>query len=190
MAEMNDVLAELRHRIMGPIEGGPSKPVPEPVEAVTPLPACGVLHPAMSQPANIEHQHGSAAVALRRLAHPRRDGGVVVEDDPISPLIRRLSRDMPELIEEVLAFIERRIAEMNGDDGAAPRPTADSVALVKPEVVARFAAMANAERMGFGEFLEHILDVYEESGKRPMTDRTGGASRIISSEWQTSGASP
>jgi hypothetical protein len=26
--------------------------------------------------------------------------------------------------------------------------------------------MANAERMGFGEFLEHMLDVYEESRKR------------------------
>jgi hypothetical protein len=30
---------------------------------------------------------------------------------------------MPELMEEVVAFIERRTAEMNGDDGAAPRPT-------------------------------------------------------------------
>jgi hypothetical protein len=46
---------------------------------------------------------------------------------------------------------------MNGDDGAAPRPT-ESVALVKPR--------RHAERMGFGEFLEHMLDVYEESRKR------------------------
>jgi hypothetical protein len=31
---------------------------------------------------------------------------------------------MPELMEEVVAFIERRIAELNeGEDGAAPRPT-------------------------------------------------------------------
>ena len=112
---------------------------------------------------DLEH---SAAVALRRLSHLERDGGVVVVDDPISRLLRRLSRTMPELIEEVLAFIEHRIAEMNGDDGVAPKPTAESVALVKPEVVARFAAMANAERMGFGEFLEHTLDVYEESRKR------------------------
>jgi hypothetical protein len=111
---------------------------------------------------DLEH---SAAVALRRLSHLERDGGVVVVDDPISRLLRRISRDMPELIEEVLAFIERRIAEMNGDDGAGPRPT-ESVALVKPEVVARFAAMANAERMDFGEFLEHMLDVYEESRNR------------------------
>jgi hypothetical protein len=82
----------------------------------------------------------------------------------------------PELIEEVLTLIEHRIAEMNGDDGAAPRPTAESVAIVKPEVVARFAAVANAERMGFGEFLEHIMDVHEESRKREevctrLTDR-------------------
>jgi hypothetical protein len=82
---------------------------------------------------------GSAAVALRRLIHPRRDGivvedapgsgpidlerngGVVVGDDPLSPLIRRLSTDRPELMEEVVAFIERRTAESNG--GAAPKPT-------------------------------------------------------------------
>jgi hypothetical protein len=51
-----------------------------------------------------------------------RGGGVVVEDDPISPLLRRLSRDMPKLMEEVVAFIERRTAELNDDD-AAPRPT-------------------------------------------------------------------
>jgi hypothetical protein len=48
--------------------------------------------------------------------------GVVVGDDPISPLIRRLSLDMPKLMEEVVAFIERRTAELNGDGGAAPRP--------------------------------------------------------------------
>jgi hypothetical protein len=94
----------------------------------------------MTQSVNIEYQrHGSAAVALRRLAHPGRDGaeddpvsepinperggGVVVGDDPISPLLRRLSIDMPELMEEVVAFIERRTAELNGRaDGAAPRP--------------------------------------------------------------------
>jgi hypothetical protein len=50
-----------------------------------------------------------------------------VGDDPVSPLIRRLSTDMPELMEEVVAFIERRTVELNGDDGAAPRPT-ESVA--------------------------------------------------------------
>jgi hypothetical protein len=96
--------------------------------------------PEMTQSVNVEYQrHGSAAIALRRLAHPGRDGGavvgddpvsepinperVVVGDDPISPLLRRLSIDMPELMEEVVAFIERRIAELNErEDGSAPRP--------------------------------------------------------------------
>src|SRR5262249_17765827 len=40
-----------------------------------------------------------------------------------SPLLRRLSIEMPELIEEVVAFIERRAAELNERaGGAAPRP--------------------------------------------------------------------
>jgi hypothetical protein len=52
---------------------------------------------------------------------PERNGGVVVGDDPLSPLIRRLSTDRPELMEEVVAFIERRTAELNG--GAATKPT-------------------------------------------------------------------
>jgi hypothetical protein len=82
MAEIDDVLAELRQRIMRPSESGPAKPVPKPVEAVTPLPARGVLHPAMTQPVDLDQRHGSAAVALRRLAHPGRDGGV--EDAPAS----------------------------------------------------------------------------------------------------------
>ena len=33
------------------------------------------------QPVNIEQRRGSAAVALRRLAHPERDGSAVVEHD-------------------------------------------------------------------------------------------------------------
>jgi hypothetical protein len=46
-----------------------------------------------------------------------------VGDDP-SPLIRRLSLEMPELMEEVVAFIERRTAELKErEDGAAPKPT-------------------------------------------------------------------
>jgi hypothetical protein len=124
MAQIDDVLAELRHRIMGPFESGPLKPRTQEMDS---------------------SEKNSAAVALRRLAHPGRDGGVVVEDapvskpinpersggvvvrdDPLSPLIRRLSADMPELMEEVVAFIERRTAELN-DDGAAPRPS-ESVA--------------------------------------------------------------
>ena len=55
--------------------------------------------------------------------NPERDGGAV-GSDPISPLLRRLSIEMPELMEEVVAFIERRTAELNErEDGAAPRPT-------------------------------------------------------------------
>jgi hypothetical protein len=127
MAEMDDVLAELRHRIMGQLK--PARPQHQETNGEG---------PATIQPVNIEQRRGSAAVALRRLAHPERhgsavvegpvsepinperDGGVVVEDDPISPLLRRLSRDMPKLMEEVVAFIERRAAELNDDD-AAPR---------------------------------------------------------------------
>jgi hypothetical protein len=118
IAQIDDVLAELRHRIVGPFESGPLKPRTQEMDS---------------------SEKNSAAVALRRLAHPGRDGGVVAEDapvsepinpersggvvvgDPLSPLIRRLSTDMPELMEEVVAFIERRTAELN-DDGAAPRP--------------------------------------------------------------------
>jgi hypothetical protein len=129
MAEMDDVLAELRRRIMGPVESGPPKSVPEPVEAVTPLPARGALHPAMTQPVDLDQHHGSAAVALRRLAHPGRDGPVVAE---LSQLIKRLALDMPDLMEEVVTFIERRTAEPNETDaGAAPRPT-ESVAPAAP----------------------------------------------------------
>ena len=127
MAEMDDVLAELRHRIMGQLK--PAQPQHQET-------------PAMTQSVNVEYQrHGSAAIALRRLAHPGRDGGAVVGDDPlsepitpersggamgddpISPLLRRLSMEMPELMEEVVAFIERRAAELNERaGGAAPRP--------------------------------------------------------------------
>ena len=127
MAEMDDVLAELRHRIMGQLK--PAQPQHQET-------------PAMTQ-SDVEYQrHGSAAIALRRLAHAGRNRGVVVGDDPvsepinpdrgggavgddpISPLIRRLSIDMPELMGEVVAFIERRIAELNErDGGVAPRPT-------------------------------------------------------------------
>ena len=123
MAEMDDGLAELRHRIMGQLK--PAQPQHQET-------------PAMTQTVSVEYQrHGSAAIALRRLAHPGRDGAeadpvsepinperVVVGDDPISPLLRRLSIDMPELTEEVVAFIERRTAQLNErEDGAAPRPT-------------------------------------------------------------------
>jgi len=66
--------------------------------------------------------------------NPERDGGAV-GSDPISPLLRRLSIEMPELMEEVVAFIERRAAELNERaGGAAPRPIESVVptALVRP----------------------------------------------------------
>jgi hypothetical protein len=66
---------------------------------------------------NSEHRlHRSAVVALRRLTHRGRDGRVVVEDDPVSELIRSLS--------EIVAFIERRTTEPNErNDCAAPKRT-------------------------------------------------------------------
>jgi hypothetical protein len=120
MAQIDDILNVLRHRIIEPFESGPPKPATQ--EMISP----------------VKH---SAVVAMLRLAHPGRDDGAAVEDDPasepinpeggggavvedeLSGLFKRLSRDMPELMEEVVAFIERRTAEMNGDDGTAPRPT-------------------------------------------------------------------
>jgi hypothetical protein len=38
---------------------------------------------------------------------------------------------MPKLMEEVVAFIERRTAELNGDDGGAPQPS-EGVATAAP----------------------------------------------------------
>jgi hypothetical protein len=157
MAEIEDVLAELRHRIMGPFESGPLKPA-RPQHQET-----SEEGPAMTQPVNIEQRHGSAAVALRRLAHPGRDGGVAVEDAPasepinpgldggvvvegeISELFKRLSRDMPELMEEVVAFIERRTAELDERDGGDAGKTAITL-LFDTRVLARIDA--DAKRLG------------------------------------------
>ena len=61
--------------------------------------------------------------------NPER-GGVVVGGDPISPLVRRLSLEMPELMEEVVTFIERRTAEP--EDGAAPKPIKSVVPAAAP----------------------------------------------------------
>jgi hypothetical protein len=43
---------------------------------------------------------------------------------------------------------------------------------VKPAAAKRFTALADAERMDFGEFLEHMLERRSgpEEGERPMTD--------------------
>jgi hypothetical protein len=67
-----------------------------------------------------EHRRGSAAVALRRLSHPARDGraaGLVVTDDQISGVTRRLS--------ELLAVVEHRAVQPNAN--ATPERT-ESVA--------------------------------------------------------------
>ena len=85
MAEIDDILSELRHRVMRPVDSP------------------------------VKH---SALIALHRLTHPERDGGVVVEDGPVSELIRRL--------EEVADLIERN-AGLERDGGAAPKRT-ESVA--------------------------------------------------------------
>jgi hypothetical protein len=37
---------------------------------------------------------------------------------------------------------------------------------VKSETATRFAALADAEGVSLGEFLEHTLDVYDEAGRR------------------------
>jgi hypothetical protein len=55
----------------------------------------------------------SAVVALHRLSFPERNGCVVVEDNPVSELMR-----------QAVVFIERWNAELNErGDGAAPMPT-------------------------------------------------------------------
>jgi hypothetical protein len=58
---MEDVLAELRHRIMGQLK--PTRPQHQETNGDG---------PAVIQPVNIGQRRGSAAVALRRLAHPER----------------------------------------------------------------------------------------------------------------------
>jgi hypothetical protein len=73
----------------------------------------------MRQSVNAEHQrHGSAAVALRRLTRPRRDGGVAEDPPAVSELVGRL--------EEIVAIIKRN-AELSAELNAAPRP-AESIA--------------------------------------------------------------
>jgi hypothetical protein len=44
---------------------------------------------------------------------------------------------------------------------------------VTPAVAKRFTALADEERMGFGEFLEHMLEVYKASRRGKTDDRHG-----------------
>jgi hypothetical protein len=156
MAEIDDVLAELRHRIMRSFEKPPKPALPQHQEtgedgAITQsidieyerrgsaaVALRRLVHPGrdggavaeddlVSEPINPQRgggvlvEDGPVSESIKRLSHPERDGGAVVGDDPISQLFRRLSLDMPELMEEVVTFIERRTAELN-NDGAASRP--------------------------------------------------------------------
>ena len=79
------------------------------------------------------------------VSEPINPERVVVGDDPISPLLRRLSIDMPELMEEVIAFIERRAAELNDDD-AAPRPTESVVPAALVRATSPRSACASTRR--------------------------------------------
>jgi hypothetical protein len=71
-----------------------------------------------------EHRRGSAAVALRRLSHPGRDGRDTVVDDRISEVTRRLS--------ELLAIVEYRPAEDRVRDAASTEAIAPA-ALPAPQ---------------------------------------------------------
>jgi hypothetical protein len=129
MAEIDGILTELRHRIMASFESGPPKPatqeVDNPVKHSAVIALRRLSHP--ERDGGVVVEDGPASDPVKRLSHPDRDGAIVVEDDPISHLFRRLALDMPGLMEEVVTFIERRTAELNGDDGAGPTPT-ESVA--------------------------------------------------------------
>jgi hypothetical protein len=72
-----------------------------------------------------EQRRGSAAIALRRLSHPGRDGGGVAEGDQLSEVSRRLS--------ELLAVVERRTVEHpTAEDHSAPPRLVESVAPAAP----------------------------------------------------------
>jgi hypothetical protein len=74
-----------------------------------------------------EHRHGSAAVALRRLVHPERDGGAVTQDDQLSEVSRRLS--------ELLAVVGQRTTET--DAGLAPPPPERAKPVLVPPAPSR-----------------------------------------------------
>jgi hypothetical protein len=75
-------------------------------------------------------RRGSAAVALRRLSHPGRDGGgAVAEGDQLSEVSRRLS-ELLSLVEH--RTVEHRTADPNERDDGAPRRLAESVTAAAP----------------------------------------------------------
>jgi hypothetical protein len=102
----------------------------------------------------------NAIVAVHRLSPPGRDGGVVVEDNPVSELMR-----------QAVAFIERWNAELDErGDGAAPRPAlqddyTDKVVIsicFDKQVLARIDA--SAKRLGVSRtaWLHIAADAYEQ----------------------------
>src|SRR3954451_342025 len=110
MAEIDGILRELRHRIMGQFENEWPKAVTQEVD--DPVTHSAVLALRRLSPPARDSVAVGAAPASEPIS-PGRGGGAVEGGDPISPLIRRLSRDMPELLEEIVALVERRTAELN-----------------------------------------------------------------------------
>jgi hypothetical protein len=114
---------------------------------------------AMSQK---HYRRGTAAVALRRLAHPGRDGGVVGEGDQLFEVTRRLS--------ELLAVVEHQTAEIN--DRAAPRPTES----VGPSVPGRATPTPQGDDTGTAtislRFDTQVLSRVDAAAKRLGISRT------------------
>jgi hypothetical protein len=70
-------------------------------------------------------RRGSAAVALRRLSHPGRDGGcAVAEGDQLSEVARRLSELLSLVGDQT---VEHRTVDPNEKDDGAPRRLAENV---------------------------------------------------------------
>ena len=104
----------------------------------------------------IDREH-SDVVALHQLSRPERGGGVV-EDSPVSELMR-----------QAVAFIERWNAEVNErGDGAAPRPAEaaprmqdDDVAVISlcldRQVLARIDAAAKGLEISRADWLHFAV---------------------------------
>jgi hypothetical protein len=108
------------------------------------------------------YRRGTAAVALRRLAHPGRDGRIVGEGDQLFEVTRRLS--------ELLAVVEHQTAEAN--DRAAPRAT-ESVA---PSVPMQAAPTPQDDDTGTAtislRFDTQVLSRVDAAAKRLGISRT------------------
>jgi hypothetical protein len=110
-----------------------------------------------------QHRRGTAAaVALRRLPHPGRDGGIVGEGDQLFEVTRRLS--------ELLDVVEHRTAEI--DDRAGPRPTE----IVAPSVLVRATPTPQDDDTGTAtirlRFDTQMLSRVDAAAKRLGISRT------------------